>query len=225
MWLPTKNFFHAGCLVCSPQNRIYITIAKGKGPGKRRGPTIKISGVQVNVKSIIQHEEEFEMLHKSIPVDPEEKKKYCLTCRVKAAHFDVEWGVEDDSRLLLGIYEHGYGNWELIKTDPELKLTDKILPVETDKKPQGKQLQTRVDYLLKLLRKGLEKKGTVASGEEAKLKKRKPRVKKENKAPRLKDEHGLEPASPRHSDNPSEEGEVKKQTRKPRLRNVRFSAS
>lgn len=42
----------------------------------------------------------------------------------------------------------------------------KILPVETDKKPQGKQLQTRVDYLLKLLRKGLEKKGTVASGEE-----------------------------------------------------------
>lgn len=43
--------------------------------GKKRGPTIKISGVQVNVKSIIQHEEEFEMLHKSIPVDPEEKKK------------------------------------------------------------------------------------------------------------------------------------------------------
>ncbi|KAK7822176.1 hypothetical protein U0070_000740, partial [Myodes glareolus] len=183
--------------------------SEGKGPGKRRGPTIKISGVQVNVKSIIQHEEEFEMLHKSIPVDPEEKKKYCLTCRVKAAHFDVEWGVEDDSRLLLGIYEHGYGNWELIKTDPELKLTDKILPVETDKKPQGKQLQTRVDYLLKLLRKGLEKKGTVTSGEETKLKKRKPRVKKENKAPRQKDEHGLELSSPRHSDNPSEEGEVK----------------
>ncbi|XP_023583579.1 chromodomain-helicase-DNA-binding protein 2 [Trichechus manatus latirostris] len=183
--------------------------SEGKGPGKRRGPTIKISGVQVNVKSIIQHEEEFEMLHKSIPVDPEEKKKYCLSCRVKAAHFDVEWGVEDDSRLLLGIYEHGYGNWELIKTDPELKLTDKILPVESDKKPQGKQLQTRADYLLKLLRKGLEKKGVVKGGEEAKLKKRKPRVKKENKAPRLKDEHGIEFSSPRHSDNPSEEGEVK----------------
>lgn len=110
---------------------------------------------------------------------------------------------------MLGIYEHGYGNWELIKTDPELKLTDKILPVETDKKPQGKQLQTRADYLLKLLRKSLEKEGTVTGGEEAKLKKRKPRVKKENKAPRLKDEHGIEFSSPRHSDNPSEEGEVK----------------
>lgn len=55
-----------------------------------------------------------------------EPRRYCLSCRVKAAHFDVEWGVEDDSRLLLGIYEHGYGNWELIKTDPELKLTDKV---------------------------------------------------------------------------------------------------
>uniref|UniRef100_A0A8C5NQH3 DNA helicase n=1 Tax=Junco hyemalis TaxID=40217 RepID=A0A8C5NQH3_JUNHY len=136
------------------------------GPGKRRGPTIKISGVQVNVKSIIQHEEEFEMLHKSIPSDPEERKKYRLTCRVKAAHFDVDWGVEEDSRLLVGIYEHGYGNWELIKTDPELKLSDKILPVETDKKPQGKQLQTRVDYLLKLLKKDLDKKENMKDGEE-----------------------------------------------------------
>uniref|UniRef100_A0A8B9P2G7 DNA helicase n=1 Tax=Apteryx owenii TaxID=8824 RepID=A0A8B9P2G7_APTOW len=139
---------------------------EGKGPGKRRGPTIKISGVQVNVKSIIQHEEEFEMLHKSIPTDPEERKKYRLTCRVKAAHFDVDWGVEEDSRLLVGIYEHGYGNWELIKTDPELKLSDKILPVETDKKPQGKQLQTRVDYLLKLLKKDLDKKENMKDGEE-----------------------------------------------------------
>lgn len=42
----------------------------------------------------------------------------------------------------------------------------KILPVETDKKPQGKQLQTRADYLLKLLRKSLEKKGAVSGGEE-----------------------------------------------------------
>ncbi|XP_006027753.1 chromodomain-helicase-DNA-binding protein 2 isoform X3 [Alligator sinensis] len=182
---------------------------EGKGPGKRRGPTIKISGVQVNVKSIIQHEEEFEMLYKSIPTDLEERKKYCLTCRVKAAHFDVDWGVEEDSRLLVGIYEHGYGNWELIKTDPELKLADKILPVETDKKPQGKQLQTRVDYLLKLLKKDLEKKENTKDGEESKLKKRKPRVKKENKAPKVKDEHGNELSSPRHSDNPSEEGEVK----------------
>ncbi|XP_065415312.1 chromodomain-helicase-DNA-binding protein 2 isoform X19 [Chrysemys picta bellii] len=203
------ELIHNSCVSAMQEYEEQLKENPGKGPGKRRGPTLKISGVQVNVKSIIQHEEEFEMLHKSIPTDPEEKRKYCLTCRAKAAHFDVDWGVEDDSRLLLGIYEHGYGNWELIKTDPELKLTDKILPVETDKKPQGKQLQTRVDYLLKLLKKDLEKKETVKDGEETKLKKRKPRVKKENKAPKVKDEHGNDLSSPRHSDNQSEEGEVK----------------
>uniref|UniRef100_A0A670JC22 Chromodomain helicase DNA binding protein 2 n=1 Tax=Podarcis muralis TaxID=64176 RepID=A0A670JC22_PODMU len=180
--------------------------AENKGPGKRRGPTIKISGVQVNVKAIIQHEEEFAMLHKTIPTDPEERARFCLTCRVKAAHFDVDWSLEDDSHLLVGVYEHGYGNWELIKSDPELKLTNKILPVETDKKPQGKQLQARVDYLLKLLKKDMEKKdGT----KETKAKKRKPRTKKENKSLKGRDEHGNEVSSPRHSDNPSEEGEVK----------------
>lgn len=44
---------------------------------------------------------------------------------------------------------------------------------------------------------------------QGKLKKRKPRVKKENKAPKVKDEQGNELSSPRHSDNQSEEGEVK----------------
>ncbi|XP_033023929.1 chromodomain-helicase-DNA-binding protein 2-like isoform X2 [Lacerta agilis] len=183
--------------------------AENKGPGKRRGPTIKISGVQVNVKAIIQHEEEFAMLHQTIPADPEERARFCLTCRVKAAHFDVDWSVEDDSRLLLGVYEHGYGNWELIKSDPELKLTNKILPVETDKKPQGKQLQARADYLLKLLKKDMEKKDGTKEVEETKVKKRKPRTKKENKSLKGRDEHGNEVSSPRHSDNPSEEGEVK----------------
>lgn len=46
-----------------------------KGPGKRRGINIKISGVQVNAKSIIQHEEEFEPLHKSVPPNPAERSK------------------------------------------------------------------------------------------------------------------------------------------------------
>lgn len=51
--------------------------------------------------------------------------RFKLTCRVKVAHFDVEWDLEDDVQLLLGTYEHGFGNWDLIKTDPELKLADK----------------------------------------------------------------------------------------------------
>uniref|UniRef100_H9G384 Chromodomain helicase DNA binding protein 2 n=1 Tax=Anolis carolinensis TaxID=28377 RepID=H9G384_ANOCA len=185
---------------------------EGKGPGKRRGPTIKISGVQVTSKPSSSTKRTLRCCHQTIPTDPEERARFLLTCRAKAAHFDVEWGLEDDSHLLLGVYEHGYGNWELIKSDPELKLTDKILPVETDKKPQGKQLQARTDYLLKLLKKGMEKKETAKETEEVKVRKRKPRAKKDSKFPKGRDEHRAE-ASPGHSDNQSEEGEVKEDGR------------
>uniref|UniRef100_A0A671X663 Chromodomain helicase DNA binding protein 2 n=1 Tax=Sparus aurata TaxID=8175 RepID=A0A671X663_SPAAU len=137
-----------------------------KGPGKRRGINIKISGVQVNAKSIIQHEEEFEPLHKAVPANPAERNKFNLTCRVKVAHFDVDWDLQDDIQLLLGIYEHGFGNWDLIKTDPDLKLADKILPDDPSKKPQGKQLQARAEYLLKLLKKEQDSSDVSKTGEE-----------------------------------------------------------
>ncbi|XP_056334877.1 chromodomain-helicase-DNA-binding protein 2 isoform X3 [Danio aesculapii] len=178
---------------------------EAKGPGKRRGINIKISGVQVNAKSIIQHEEEFEPLHKAVPSNPAERNKFQLTCRVKTPHFDVDWDIHDDTQLLLGIYEHGYGNWDLIKTDPDLKLSEKVLLDDPEKKPQGKQLQMRTDYLLKMLKKDLESQDAIKAGDEPKIKKRKPRMKK--KAPN--NDLVNEIASPRLSDNPSEEGEVK----------------
>ncbi|XP_062998107.1 chromodomain-helicase-DNA-binding protein 2-like, partial [Elgaria multicarinata webbii] len=145
---------------------LWLGTSAGKGPKKRKGPTIKTSGVQVNVKAIMQHQEEFEVLNQTIPTDPEERARFCLTFRTKVAHFDVDWGVEDDSHLLLGIYEHGYGNWELIKSSPFKNVFSKILPIETDKKPQGKQLQTRADYLLKLLKRDMGKTGSVKEVEE-----------------------------------------------------------
>ncbi|KAJ8417551.1 hypothetical protein AAFF_G00223940 [Aldrovandia affinis] len=200
---------HNSCVTAVQEHEEHLkeNPSEAKGPGKRRGINIKISGVQVNAKSIIQHEEEFEPLHKAIPSNPAERNKFQLTCRVKVPHFDVDWELEDDTQLLLGVYEHGYGNWDLIKTDPDLKLGNKILPDDPNKKPQGKQLQSRADYLLKLLKKELESKDASKPADEVKVKKRKPRVKKENKAP--KDEQGNDIASPRLSDVPSEEGEVK----------------
>ncbi|XP_062994217.1 chromodomain-helicase-DNA-binding protein 2-like [Elgaria multicarinata webbii] len=205
------ELLHSSCVSAHQEfkEQLKDNPTESKGPKKRKGPTIKISGVQVNVKAIMQHEEEFAVLNQTIPTDPEERARFCLTFRTKAAHFDVDWGVEDDSHLLLGIYEHGYGNWELIKSDPELKLTNKILPIETDKKPQGKQLQTRVDYLLKLLKRDMGKMGSVKEVEETKVRKGKPWVKKENKTVKGRDEHGNEPSSPRHLDNQSEEGKFK----------------
>uniref|UniRef100_A0A4W6DQ42 Chromodomain helicase DNA binding protein 1 n=1 Tax=Lates calcarifer TaxID=8187 RepID=A0A4W6DQ42_LATCA len=149
---------HNGCVRTLRENPCGPDKTSGGRRGKVKGPTFRISGVQVNAKLVISHEEELAPLHKAIPADPEERKKYMIPCHSKAAHFDIEWGKEDDSSLLIGIYEYGYGSWEMIKMDPDLNLTHKLLPDDPDKKPQAKQLQTRADYLIKLLSKDLAKK-------------------------------------------------------------------
>ncbi|XP_049579173.1 chromodomain-helicase-DNA-binding protein 2 isoform X2 [Syngnathus scovelli] len=202
------ELIHGSCVaaVQEHEENLKENPVEAKGPGKRRGINIKISGVQVNAKSIIQHEEEFEPLHKAVPPDPAQRNTFKLTCRVKVAHFDVNWNVEDDVQLLLGIYEHGFSNWDLIKTDPDLKLAEKILPDDPGKKPQAKQLQARAEYLLKLLKKEQDSADASKTGDEVKVRKRKPRVKKEKL---IKDEQGNSISSPRLSDNPSEEGELR----------------
>uniref|UniRef100_A0A673CE79 Chromodomain helicase DNA binding protein 2 n=1 Tax=Sphaeramia orbicularis TaxID=375764 RepID=A0A673CE79_9TELE len=162
------ELIHSSCVtaVQEHEEQLKENPVEAKGPGKRRGINIKISGVQVNAKSIIQHEEEFEPLHKAVPANPAERNKFKLTCRVKVAHFDVDWDLQDDIQLLLGIYEHGFSNWDLIKTDPDLKLADKILPDDPSKKPQAKQLQARAEYLLKMLKKEQDNTDLSKSGEE-----------------------------------------------------------
>ncbi|KAM6902342.1 LOW QUALITY PROTEIN: chromodomain-helicase-DNA-binding protein 1-like [Xenentodon cancila] len=169
---------HNGCLRTLRENPCGPEKTSGGRRGKVKGPTFRISGVQVNAKLVISHEEELAPLHKAIPADPEERKKYIIPCHSKAAHFDIEWGKEDDSSLLIGIYEYGYGSWEMIKMDPDLNLTHKLLPDDPDKKPQAKQLQTRADYLIKLLSKDLAKKEAQKQTGNANSRKRKPRSKK-----------------------------------------------
>ncbi|KAF4796369.1 hypothetical protein TURU_084691 [Turdus rufiventris] len=117
---------HNGCIKALKDNSFGQGRAGGRF-GKGKGPTFRISGVQVNAKLVISHEEELAPLHKSIPADPEERKRYVLPCHTKAAHFDIDWGKEDDSNLLIGIYEYGYGSWEMIKMDPDLSLTQKAI--------------------------------------------------------------------------------------------------
>uniref|UniRef100_A0A3P8T1W8 Chromodomain helicase DNA binding protein 1 n=1 Tax=Amphiprion percula TaxID=161767 RepID=A0A3P8T1W8_AMPPE len=169
---------HNGCVRTLRENPCGPEKTSGGRRGKVKGPTFRISGVQVNAKLVISHEEELAPLHKAIPADPEERKKYMIPCHSKAAHFDIEWGKEDDSSLLIGIYEYGYGSWEMIKMDPDLNLTHKLLPDDPDKKPQAKQLQTRADYLIKLLSKDLAKKEAQKQAGTANSRKRKPRSKK-----------------------------------------------
>ncbi|XP_074667955.1 chromodomain-helicase-DNA-binding protein 1 isoform X1 [Strix aluco] len=196
---------HNGCIKALKDNSSGQERAGGR-LGKVKGPTFRISGVQVNAKLVISHEEELAPLHKSIPSDPEERKRYVIPCHTKAAHFDIDWGKEDDSNLLIGIYEYGYGSWEMIKMDPDLSLTQKILPDDPDKKPQAKQLQTRADYLIKLLNKDLARKEAQRLAGAGNSKRRKTRTKKNKviKAAKIKEEIKSD-SSPQHSEKSDED--------------------
>ncbi|KAF3702432.1 Chromodomain-helicase-DNA-binding protein 1 [Channa argus] len=205
---------HNGCVRTLRENPCGPEKTSGGRRGKVKGPTFRISGVQVNAKLVISHEEELAPLHKAIPADPEERKKYIIPCHSKAAHFDIEWGKEDDSSLLIGIYEYGYGSWEMIKMDPDLNLTHKLLPDDPDKKPQAKQLQTRADYLIKLLSKDLAKKEAQKQAGTTISRKRKPRSKKGKTVKQTKMDEVIkspssEPLSDKRSDDEDEIEEEK----------------
>ncbi|XP_065334044.1 chromodomain-helicase-DNA-binding protein 1 isoform X2 [Cloeon dipterum] len=118
---------------------------------RERGPSFKLGGVSVNAKTLIATEKELEPLDEMVPSDSSERSRWVLDARVKSSNFDVDWEIEDDSKLLRGVYQYGIGSWEAIKMDPSLGLSDKIL-LNEDKKPQAKHLQARTEYLLKILR-------------------------------------------------------------------------
>ncbi|KAJ1526021.1 hypothetical protein ONE63_009194 [Megalurothrips usitatus] len=130
--------------------------------GKQKGRvSLKIGNVAVNAKAILSCEEEMAPLDEIIPSDLHERSKWLIDFKTKAANFDCDWGPEEDSALLKGIYQYGMGSWEAVKMDASLGLGDKII-LNQDKKPQGKHLQTRADYLLRLLRKYCDQKKGVA---------------------------------------------------------------
>ncbi|CAG9759544.1 unnamed protein product [Ceutorhynchus assimilis] len=122
---------------------------------KARGPSFKLGGVSVNAKTMMQCIEELAPLDEILPENESERSKWSLDIKTKPANFDIEWGAEEDTKLLKGIYIYGIGSWEQIKLDPHLSISDKVL-LNEDKKPQAKHLQSRAEYLLKLLKKQLD---------------------------------------------------------------------
>ncbi|XP_026286937.1 chromodomain-helicase-DNA-binding protein 1 isoform X2 [Frankliniella occidentalis] len=140
------------CLQAVSENQENQAGEENTGSKQKGRVSLKIANVAVNAKAVLACEEEMASLDEMIPNEPQERTKWMIDFKTKAANFDCDWGAEEDSALLKGIYQYGMGSWEAIKMDPTLGLGDKIL-MNQEKKPQGKHLQTRSDYLLRLLRK------------------------------------------------------------------------
>lgn len=141
--------------------------------------SVKFGGVSFNAKTLLACEEELNPLNEVIPANIDERLNWTLELHTRPANFDIEWSVAEDSKLLCGIYQYGIGSWEAMKMDPSLGLAEKIL-LNDSKKPQAKHLQSRAEYLLKIIKKNVELKKGV-------MRQRKTRKQKEKK---------VEPAKP-----------------------------
>lgn len=172
--------------------------------GRRPGLSVKFGGVSFNAKTLISCVEELEPLDEIIPVNHDERQKWVLDIKTRPANFDVDWGPEDDSKLLSGIYQFGMGAWDAIKAEPSLSLGTKIL-LSDDKKPQPKHLQSRAEYLLKIIKKNL----TLKKGANKQRKQRKVKEKKLNKSK----------TSVENDDETVTGDEQKKQTKRDRVKN------
>ena len=141
-----------------------------KKRGARAGFSVKFGGVSFNAKTLMACEEELAPLDEVLPNTPEERLEWTLQIKTRPANFDTEWGADEDSKLLCGIYQYGIGSWESMKMDPSLNLGDKILSND-NKKPQAKHLQSRAEYLLKIIKKNVElKRGNVKQRKQRKTK-------------------------------------------------------
>lgn len=121
-----------------------------KETDSKKVSSVKVGKVAVNAKTLIETEQLLRSLGKLLPTEKSRRLKWMLDSPVKDAHFDVDWSAEDDSKLLVGIYEHGLGSWEQIKADKDLNLEGKIL-LNASCKPQIKHLDVRASYLLRVL--------------------------------------------------------------------------
>ncbi|KAL7062992.1 hypothetical protein AAHC03_01497 [Spirometra sp. Aus1] len=128
------------------------------GNGKNKGPVYYYGNVAVSARPLLQSLNDLEILHKCLPPgSKEDRLNYELPFLPKLVNWTMPWDVKDDVRLLVGVYEHGYDNWEAIKLDADLGLGSKLLPLSATERPQASHIRTRVDYLLKMLTKKANK--------------------------------------------------------------------
>lgn len=144
-----------------------VTTAAEKLSAKRRDKKavlFEYGGCRnLNAETVLNRPIELDILKKSIPEDP---FKFTFAKDPKAVHgWSVEWKIEDDRNLLIGVNKFGYGSWAQIRDDPLLKFQNKIFlenpPQNATKEEKEKfskrtpasiHLVRRTDYLLSYLK-------------------------------------------------------------------------
>ncbi|KAL9253974.1 CHROMATIN REMODELING 5-like protein [Drosera capensis] len=121
-----------------------------------KGPILDFFGVPVKANDVLSRVQELQLLAKRINHYQDPISQFRVLKYLKPANWSkgCGWNQIDDSRLLLGVHYHGFGNWEKIRLDERLGLTKKIAPVELQTHetflPRAPNLKDRASALLEM---------------------------------------------------------------------------
>ncbi|XP_010557504.1 PREDICTED: protein CHROMATIN REMODELING 5 isoform X2 [Tarenaya hassleriana] len=126
------------------------------GSFEPKGPVLDFFGVAVKASELLTRVEGLQLLAKRISRYEDPITQFRVLSYLKPSNWSkgCGWNQIDDARLLLGIYYHGFGNWEKIRLDESLGLTKKIAPVELQHHetflPRAPNLKERANALLEM---------------------------------------------------------------------------
>ncbi|GAA6002896.1 chromatin-remodeling ATPase CHD1 [Rhodotorula paludigena] len=130
----------------------------------------------LNAETIVQRADELKLLHSYLHKAPDALKWALPVDNVKSTSaWNCPWSVDDDAKLLVGVWKYGHGCWDVMQKDETLGFSDKFfledakLKASDDQKPRipnSIHLVRRADYLCHLLREhDNASKGSAPSGD------------------------------------------------------------
>ncbi|EEB08866.2 chromodomain helicase hrp1 [Schizosaccharomyces japonicus yFS275] len=131
---------------------------EGRTKQPRKAILIEFKGVKnINAETITQRVKDLTCLHRALKgLDPVKQR---IGYPIRSVHsWSCNWGIKEDSMLLVGIDRHGFGAWHTIRDDPELELGDKMFLDENRLNrdfrnvPTAVHLVRRGEYLLSVIR-------------------------------------------------------------------------
>ncbi|KAJ2886892.1 ATP-dependent DNA helicase Hrp3 [Coemansia aciculifera] len=92
----------------------------------------------VNAGVVAQRASDLAVLSRRLVDQPqlrEDATKFRIGVMLKPVHhWSCLWGQREDAMLLVGIFRHGFGNWDRIQADPDLGLQKKLFLTPADEK-------------------------------------------------------------------------------------------
>ncbi|MBW0479826.1 hypothetical protein O181_019541 [Austropuccinia psidii MF-1] len=146
---------------------------------KNRAVLIEFRNISnINADTVVNRINDLKLLHDELSSEREPLNWRHPAQSLKASTttgWSCEWTEAKDNALLIGAWRHGFGRWDLVRDDPDLKLADSIFledpkrsKIEEQKPkstPSGVHLNRRGEYLLRALRDNLEQQGSIKDDE------------------------------------------------------------